>query len=173
MSMIFGAASAREASTQLASGLSQVYTNSFASAAAIPVVGWAMAPGVASANAAIAAGGAAAAMAAGAGIGAGVNVAGARADGGPVGMGQTYLVGERGPELFTPSSSGDIIPNEALGGGMHVENLTIHILENATNADALLTIDRADMELLMVEKFIPALDALARQGQTPEYIKRK
>jgi hypothetical protein len=27
------------------------------------------------------------------------------------------MVGERGPELFTPSSSGSIIPNNALGGG--------------------------------------------------------
>jgi hypothetical protein len=42
------------------------------------------------------------------------NIAGARADGGPVSAGRTYLVGERGPELFTPSSSGQIIPN---GGG--------------------------------------------------------
>jgi hypothetical protein len=32
-------------------------------------------------------------------------------------MGSTYLVGERGPELFTPSSSGNITPNNALGGG--------------------------------------------------------
>jgi hypothetical protein len=33
-----------------------------------------------------------------------------RASGGPVSGGQTYLVGERGPELFRPSSSGTIIP---------------------------------------------------------------
>lgn len=42
---------------------------------------------------------------------------GARADGGPVMAGRTYLVGERGPELFTPGSSGGITPNHALGGG--------------------------------------------------------
>jgi phage-related minor tail protein len=41
-------------------------------------------------------------------------VAGARAAGGPVAAGQTYLVGEKGPELFTPSSSGAITPNAAL-----------------------------------------------------------
>lgn len=39
---------------------------------------------------------------------------GARADGGPVERGGTYLVGERGAELFTPSSSGTIIPNHRL-----------------------------------------------------------
>ena len=40
-----------------------------------------------------------------------------RASGGPV-MGSTpYMVGEVGPELFVPGSSGTIIPNHALGGG--------------------------------------------------------
>ncbi len=43
-------------------------------------------------------------------------LAGARADGGPVSRGSSYLVGERGPELFTPGASGMITPNHALGG---------------------------------------------------------
>jgi len=50
------------------------------------------------------------------GFGVGI-VAGRRANGGPVANGSTYLVGERGPELFTPSSSGNITPNNAMGGG--------------------------------------------------------
>lgn len=36
--------------------------------------------------------------------------------GGPVVAGNTYMVGERGPELFTPNRSGSIIPNDELGG---------------------------------------------------------
>lgn len=40
-----------------------------------------------------------------------------RASGGPVTAGQAYIVGERGPELFVPGSSGGIVPNGALGGG--------------------------------------------------------
>lgn len=40
---------------------------------------------------------------------------GARASGGPVSSGRTYLVGERGPELFTPNTAGAIVPNHALG----------------------------------------------------------
>ena len=40
-----------------------------------------------------------------------------KALGGPVAGGSTYMVGERGPELFTPSRSGSIIPNNELGGG--------------------------------------------------------
>jgi hypothetical protein len=52
---------------------------------------------------------------------------GGRASGGPVMRGTTYLVGEQGPELFTPSSSGSIIPNNALGrsGGSTI-NLTVN-----------------------------------------------
>jgi hypothetical protein len=50
---------------------------------------------------------------------------GARAMGGPVSSGKSYLVGERGPELFTPSGSGNIIPNSAMGGGT-VINLTVN-----------------------------------------------
>lgn len=41
-------------------------------------------------------------------------LAGRRAAGGPVTAGKTYLVGERGPELFTPSSNGQIVSNDNL-----------------------------------------------------------
>ncbi|WP_371347838.1 phage tail tape measure protein [Ancylobacter sp. IITR112] len=40
---------------------------------------------------------------------------GARARGGPVRAGGTYLVGEEGPEIFSPRQSGEIISNDALG----------------------------------------------------------
>lgn len=43
-------------------------------------------------------------------------VAGARAHGGPVTGGSTYLVGEKGPEMFVPSVSGTIVPNNQMGG---------------------------------------------------------
>lgn len=49
----------------------------------------------------------------------------ARAEGGPVVSGRPYVVGERGPELFVPSSSGSIVPN---GGGA----TQIHIMEGAS-----------------------------------------
>ena len=42
---------------------------------------------------------------------------GKRAMGGPVSAGSSYMVGERGPELFTPKHGGSIVPNNALGGG--------------------------------------------------------
>lgn len=40
-----------------------------------------------------------------------------RANGGFVAANQSYMVGERGPELFVPNTSGEIISNNALGGG--------------------------------------------------------
>jgi hypothetical protein len=52
---------------------------------------------------------------------------GARASGGPVSAGKNYLVGERGPEIFSPSSSGSIIPNHRAGGSVSNDNRTITI----------------------------------------------
>ena len=48
---------------------------------------------------------------------------GGKAAGGPVKSGKGYLVGEKGPELFTPSSSGRITPNNKLGGANIVVNV--------------------------------------------------
>ena len=43
-----------------------------------------------------------------------------RAEGGPVKRGGSFIVGERGPELFTPGASGHIIPNDKLGGSTNI-----------------------------------------------------
>lgn len=45
---------------------------------------------------------------------------GARANGGTVTGGRSYLVGERGPELFTPGRTGSIAPNNAMGGSSSI-----------------------------------------------------
>jgi hypothetical protein len=39
------------------------------------------------------------------------------ADGGRPPVGKPSIVGERGPELFVPNTSGTIVPNNKLGGG--------------------------------------------------------
>lgn len=44
------------------------------------------------------------------------NKAAGKATGGPVSAGVPYMIGERGPELFWPRTSGTIIPNHQLGG---------------------------------------------------------
>ena len=50
-------------------------------------------------------------------------ISGTRASGGPVMGGSSYLVGERGAEIFTPSTSGNITPNHAMGGA----NITVNV----------------------------------------------
>jgi phage-related minor tail protein len=52
-----------------------------------------------------------------------------KATGGPVSAGSPYIVGERGPELFMPSGSGTIIPNNQMGMGS-----TTNVTNNYINA---------------------------------------
>ena len=51
-----------------------------------------------------------------------------RAHGGPLRAGQSAIVGERGPELFVPSSPGTILPTGASvrGGATYITNITIN-----------------------------------------------
>jgi hypothetical protein len=53
-----------------------------------------------------------------------------RATGGPVSPGRAYRVGERGPELFVPTSSGRIETGTAGGGGGANIRLTINVSDN-------------------------------------------
>ena len=52
----------------------------------------------------------------------GAGFGGSRASGGPVAAGQRYLVGERGPEFFTPSVSGAV---SSLGAGPVTVNISL------------------------------------------------
>lgn len=46
------------------------------------------------------------------------------ADGGPANANTPYIVGERGPELFVPKSSGAVVPNHQLGSMGSTTNVT-------------------------------------------------
>jgi hypothetical protein len=71
----------------------------------------------------------------------------ARAHGGPLSALQPALVGERGPELFVPASSGTVVPNRALSGGG-----TVTVVQNITvNAGVAPTV-RAEM-MAMLPRF--------------------
>ena len=54
-----------------------------------------------------------------------------KANGGPVRQGSSYIVGERGPEVFTPRGSGNITPNSALGGVTNM--ITVNVDASGTN----------------------------------------
>ena len=57
---------------------------------------------------------------------------GGRAKGGTVMGGTSYMVGERGPELFTPGRSGSIAPNSSMGGGA---NVVVNVDASGTKAE--------------------------------------
>ena len=61
-----------------------------------------------------------------------VDFGGKKAGGGPVSGGQSYLVGEKGPELFVPRSHGNIVPNNAMGG----TNIVVNVDASGSSAEA-------------------------------------
>lgn len=73
---------------------------------------------------------------------------GARAAGGPVVPSKSFLVGERGSEMFVPSTSGTIVPHDELvgGGGGNVKV----IINNFTDARAEVT-ERMDGNEKIIE----------------------
>jgi len=63
-----------------------------------------------------------------------------KASGGPVTSGSPYVVGEKGPELFVPNSSGSIIPNSKMGSGSSGAsgtnvNITYNIASGVSRSD--------------------------------------
>lgn len=80
-----------------------------------------------------------------------------RALGGPVMGGNPYIVGENGPELFTPNTTGSITRNGDLGGGVTNVNFTI-LANDAQGFDDLLA-QRRGMITQMVN------DAMVEKGQ--------
>lgn len=97
----------------------------------------------------------------------------ARADGGPVSMGTTYLVGERGPELFTPGASGNITPNHAMGGtGGITYSPTINVDARGSDAN---TLARARMEAQAISQATIAqfADSIQRGGGAARLVGRR
>ena len=96
-----------------------------------------------------------------------------KADGGPVNGGQTYLVGERGPELFTPNVSGNITPNHAIGGENSVTFSPTYNID-ARNADAsILPRVRAIAELVSARSLAQFADSIQRGGSAARLVGRR
>jgi tape measure domain-containing protein len=127
----------------------QAATQAFAAMSVIPIIGPAL--GFAAAATIVAAGLA--------------NVAQIRSQqyqgrqlGGPVMGGTPYIVGENGPELFTPNTTGSITRNSDLGGGGEV-NINFSIVANDTTGfDELLSSRQG-----MIKQIIS--DAMLERGQ--------
>ena len=69
-----------------------------------------------------------------------------RATGGPVSPGQAYVVGERGPELFVPTSAGSVAANAGLGAP--AQDVRVAITINApSGADAPQALQRSSRQV--------------------------
>lgn len=67
------------------------------------------------------------------GVGKGGLFGGFFAEGGRPPVGKASIVGERGPELFVPRTSGTIVPNNALGGG--TANIVVNVDASGSSAE--------------------------------------
>jgi len=87
--------------------------------------------------------------------------AGFRAEGGPVGAGNSYVVGENGPELFVPGSSGSIVPNGAMGGGGGKSGAAVNVTYNIASG-----VSRSDL--------IPILEQERKRlkAEIPDMVRR-
>jgi tape measure domain-containing protein len=92
-----------------------------------------------------------------------------RAEGGPVAGGQPYIVGERGPEWFVPSSAGTVLPNGMAPGGP-VINQSITI--DARGADAGVEARLRVLSAQIVRQASAAtLDAIRRGGSATSIVR--
>jgi lambda family phage tail tape measure protein len=71
-----------------------------------------------------------------------------KAIGGPVSANTPYIVGERGPELFMPSSAGNIVPNNQLTGLGNTSNTAVTYNINAVDAASFRQMIARDPEFL-------------------------
>jgi tape measure domain-containing protein len=94
---------------------------------------------------------------------------GALATGGPVTAGTSYLVGERGPELFTARSSGMIVPNNAIGagaGGGGRSEVVISLSPGLTSAIVNQAEARVSVKIRQLEAQVPSMaQAAVAQGR--------
>ncbi len=89
----------------------------------------------------------------GAGSGIGSLFSGFFANGGEVTAGRAHIVGERGPELFIPTQSGDIVPNSALRRGGSGSAGTVHVtIANTIDARGAYPESIADIKKALAEQ---------------------
>lgn len=93
-------------------------------------------------------------------------VAGARAGGGPVQGGRSYIVGERGPEMITMGANGYVTPNSSMGGP------TFNVDMRGASLEAVQRLEQfvAAMNGTIEQRSVRAVqDAFSRQ---PTYMRR-
>lgn len=78
---------------------------------------------------------------------------------------QTYLL-DQGERVLSPNQNKDLTGflQGGGGGGSTIENLTVSVLPNATNADAMLQMTEDDWNDIAEQKIIPAMTRLQKVG---------
>lgn len=161
LNKIFGATLLKNTVSEITAGVYKAGVNAYASTAAIPIIGPALAPGAAAlaiTNAtAIGAPGIAAAVA-GAAHGGLTNVPAE----------STFLL-QAGERVVSPRQNEDLTDflASAETGGITIQQLTVNVLPNATSADFLLRMSPAELEDKLGKPVIRALNGLNRKGQRP------
>jgi hypothetical protein len=85
----------------------------------------------------------------------------------------TFLL-QRGERVLSVEQNRDLTrflesDPAARGSAVSIQNLEIHLMENATAGQALLAMSRADWRQVIAEKVIPALDELSALGIRPAF----
>jgi len=75
-----------------------------------------------------------------------------RQHGGVISPGQSYMVGEAGPELITPSRSGFVSPAGSFGGGSKTVNVTVNAL------------DASSIDTAVINKIVRAVEEAMQRG---------
>lgn len=79
---------------------------------------------------------------------------------------QTYLL-DKGERVLSPNQNADLKEFMKGGGGnVTVAEMHFHVLENATNVDAMLQMDADDWAYIVEDRVMPALSALKKEGKT-------
>jgi hypothetical protein len=92
-----------------------------------------------------------------------------RAKGGPVSSGQTYMVGERGPELFVPGTGGSVVNNSDLRSAMGRSTSGSPVLNmsfQSTSINGVEYVSRDQLESAMAETRRNATRDGAKRGMT-------
>lgn len=158
----------------IAQAIIQTYTaatNAYQSASAIPIVGWILGPIAAAAAVAF-------------GLAQVSKIKSQQPPQAHAGLSnvpsdETYLL-RAGERVLAPEQNKDLTSfldqnrsgqvSGADGAQPIIQNISVHILENATNADVLLEMPRHEMEKLVADKIIPAFSSLGRIGIKPDYL---
>lgn len=98
------------------------------------------------------------------GIGSSLGIPGFRANGGPVTSGRPYLVGEQGPELFTPRAGGAVTSNSELRQAMSQPASSINFTFETTNIGGTEYVSREQLEAAMATTRRQAASDGAKRG---------